>query len=197
MYSRIVCSSSPTVLTQYPMDQKCIPCTRFSPSCRWIRTALLPFKNPITNATLCLGGIDRHMCTWSGITCPSITSAPFCRHNSFRIGPTWFLSLPNNNFFRYFGTITTWYLHSHFTWDWLCHSCIWLSFQPQRAFRKESLFSRADVVHAGTAEPKSVHGQRPWFQPVMTNDRLAPLRHTAPYCHSEVLRGRSRPSREE
>ena len=28
---------------------------------------------------------------------------------------------------------------------------------------------RADVRHAGTAEPKRVHGQRPWFQSVMTN----------------------------
>src|SRR5882762_9751364 len=27
-----------------------------------------------------------------------------------------------------------WYLHSHFTWDWVCHSCIWLSFQPHGAF---------------------------------------------------------------
>src|SRR5438477_13118399 len=27
-----------------------------------------------------------------------------------------------------------WYLHSHFTWDWFCHSCIWLSFQPRGAF---------------------------------------------------------------
>ena len=33
---------------------------------------------------------------------------------------------------------------------------------------KESLISLADVVHAETAEPKRVHGQRPWFQSVMT-----------------------------
>ena len=31
----------------------------------------------------------------------------------------------------------------------------------------ESLFSLADVGHAGTAEPTRVHGQRPWFQSVM------------------------------
>src|SRR6185312_4559955 len=72
-------------------------------------------------------------------------------------------SFPYNNFFRYLGTITTWYLQSHFTWDWLCHSCIWLSFQPQRAFPEGEPISLADVVHAGTAEPRRVHGQRPWF----------------------------------
>ena len=27
-------------------------------------------------------------------------------------------------FSRYLGTITTWYLHSHFTWAWLCQSFI-------------------------------------------------------------------------
>src|SRR6202035_4488613 len=98
------------------------------------RTALLPFEQPITNDAVCFGGIAAHMCTRSGITCPSITSTPFWRHNSFRIGPTWFVRFPYKILLRYFGTITMWYLHSHFTWDWLCHSCIWLSFQPQRAF---------------------------------------------------------------
>ena len=30
--------------------------------------------------------------------------------------------------------------------------------------------SRADVRHAETAEPKRVHGQRPWFQSLMMKD---------------------------
>ena len=29
--------------------------------------ALFPFRNPITDATGCFGGIAMHMCTWSGI----------------------------------------------------------------------------------------------------------------------------------
>src|SRR5687768_12161274 len=70
MYSRIVRSSNPTVLTQYPTARKCVPCRRFSPDWRWVRTALLPFRKPSTTATLYSGGIDRHVRTWSGIVCP-------------------------------------------------------------------------------------------------------------------------------
>jgi hypothetical protein len=33
--------------------------------------ALFPYKNPITEATRCFGGIAMHICTWSGIECPS------------------------------------------------------------------------------------------------------------------------------
>src|SRR4051794_12796914 len=33
--------------------------------------ALFPFRNPITEATGCLGGIAMHIWTWSGIKCPS------------------------------------------------------------------------------------------------------------------------------
>src|SRR5262245_31040759 len=31
--------------------------------------ALFPFRNPITEATGCFGGIVIHMCTWSGMRC--------------------------------------------------------------------------------------------------------------------------------
>ena len=41
-----------------------------SPS-RAIAMALFPLRNPITEATECLGGIAMHMCTWSGMRCPS------------------------------------------------------------------------------------------------------------------------------
>src|SRR2546426_647295 len=34
---------------------------------------------------------------------------------------------------------------------------------------EQSSDSRADVVLAATAEPQRVHGQRPWFQTLMTN----------------------------
>src|SRR5689334_2709195 len=33
-----------------------------------------------------------------------------------------------------------------------------------------ALYSLADVMHAGTAEPRGGHGQRPGFQLVMTKD---------------------------
>ena len=81
MYLRIVSSSNPTVLTQYPLAQKCNPDTRFLPNTvRWINTALLPFKNPITNAILYFGATLKHIWMWSGFKCPSSNSTPHCRH---------------------------------------------------------------------------------------------------------------------
>jgi hypothetical protein len=64
MYFRTDPSSRPTVLTQYPVAQKCIPAIRrsFSNS-RWILTALFPFRNPIVYATLYFGGMLKHRCT--------------------------------------------------------------------------------------------------------------------------------------
>ena len=57
MYLRMVSSSSPTVMTLYPLAQKCRPDTRFLPNTvRWKMTALLPFKKPITKAMLYFGG---------------------------------------------------------------------------------------------------------------------------------------------
>ena len=125
IYLRMVSSSKPTVLTQYPRDQKCLPfvCLLFS-KYRWIRTALLPFKKPITNAMLNFGGTLRHMWMWSALKLPSNNSTPRCRQRSFRISPTWRLNFPYNFLFRYFGIMTTWYLHSQRTCDKLCQSCI-------------------------------------------------------------------------
>ena len=118
-------SSKPTLLTQYPCDQKCSPVTRLFPiRFRWIRTTLFPFKNPITKAMLNLGGTLKHIWIWSGIKWPSINSIPRCRHKSLMISPTRTRNLPNSFFFRYLGTMTTWYLHSHLTCDKLCQSCI-------------------------------------------------------------------------
>jgi hypothetical protein len=121
----MVSSFNPTVLTQYPRLQKYSPVTFLLPIvCRWIRTALLPFMNPIANATLCLGRMRTHMWVWSGIRCPSTSSIPRCRHTSLITYPTCFFSFPYSILFRYFGIMTIWYLHSHRTWDRLCHSCI-------------------------------------------------------------------------
>ena len=125
MYLRMVSSSKPTVLTQYPLAQKCKPDTRFCfNNVRWISTALLPFRKPITKAMLYFGGTLRHMWIWSGIKCPSISSTPRCRHNSRIISPTRLRNFPYSFFWRYLGTNTIWYLQSHLTCDKLDQSCI-------------------------------------------------------------------------
>ena len=48
----------------------------FRNTVRWINTALLPFRNPITKAMLYFGGTLIHMWMWSGIKCPSNNSTP-------------------------------------------------------------------------------------------------------------------------
>ena len=55
-------------------------------------------------------------------------------------------------FRRYFGIITTWYLHSHRTWDRLCHSCIGSSFLPRGAFPEVGAYSFDGGMHAGSLE---------------------------------------------
>ena len=124
IYLRMVSSSSPTVLTQYPRDQKCNPVTRLLPALRWMRTALFPFRKPITNAMLNFGGTRKHIWTWSGLKCPSSSVTPRWRHKSRKISPARRFTSPYNFLFRYFGAITTWYLQSHRTCDKLSHSCI-------------------------------------------------------------------------
>ena len=127
---------------QYPLAEKCKPVTRFSFSTvRWVKTALLPLRNPITKAMLNFIGTLMHICTWSDIKCPSKSSTPRCRHNSFNISPTLFRNFQCNFFFRNFGINTTWYLQSHLTWDKLCQSCIGNSFciGPHRAFPRNYL----------------------------------------------------------
>jgi len=127
----MVPSSNPTVLTQYPLAQKCNPVAFLLPSMkRWILTALFPFKNPIEWATLYFGGIFRHMCTWSGIKCPSNNSILRCRHKSRKMSPTRLRNFPYSFFFRYFGTNTIWYLQFHLTCDKLSQSCIGSSSIP-------------------------------------------------------------------
>src|SRR5947199_10791881 len=53
---------------------------------------------------------------------------------------------------RYFGMITTWYLHSHRTWDRLCHSCIGSSFLPPGAFPEGGAYSFHGGMHAASLE---------------------------------------------
>src|SRR5947209_11872266 len=53
---------------------------------------------------------------------------------------------------RYFGMITTWYLHSHRTWDRLCHSCIGSSFLPPGAFPEGGAYPFHGGMHAASLE---------------------------------------------
>src|SRR3954471_21540669 len=48
--------------------------------------------------------------------------------------------------------ITTWYLHSHRTWDRLCHSCIGSSFLPHGAFPEGGAYAVLRELHAGSLE---------------------------------------------
>ena len=161
MYLRMVSSSKPTVLTQYPLDQKCSPVLLFVLSnFRWIRTALFPFKKPITNAMLNFGGTLKHIWIWSGIKCPSISSTPRCRHKSRMISPIRCRSFPYSLFLRYFGMMTIWYLQSQRTCDKLCQSCIGSSsFPPLWGFPGEEPI----LFLTGSVEPFRVHHWKWWF----------------------------------
>jgi hypothetical protein len=155
MYLRMVSSSKPTVLTQYPRLQKCLRfLCAFLTKYRWILTALLPFRNPITNATLNFGGILKHMWTWSAFKFPSNSSIPRCRQRSFIISPTYRLNLPYRFLFRYLGIMTTWYLQPQRTCDKLYQSCIvFPPLIPFGAFQEE----KPILFLAGTVEPFRVH----------------------------------------
>src|SRR5215831_18578702 len=92
-----------------------------------MRMAAFPFNRPTAFATLYLGGMLRHKCTWSGIACPSTNSIPICSQSSRRILPISLRSVPKIAFCRYFGTMTMWYRQYHRTWLWSCHSRIVVS----------------------------------------------------------------------
>src|SRR4029434_11252685 len=69
MSCRMTASSKPTVLTQYPLAQKCSPVKlRLHPRySRCMRMAAFPFNRPTAFATLYLGGMRRRRCTCSGM----------------------------------------------------------------------------------------------------------------------------------
>src|SRR5215216_2762140 len=92
-----------------------------------MRIAAFPFNRPTAFATLYLGGMLRHKCTWSGIACPSTNSIPICSQSSRRILPMSLRSVPKIAFCRYFGTMMIWYRQYHRTWLWFCHSRIVVS----------------------------------------------------------------------
>ena len=94
-YFLISSSLRPTVLTQYPFAQKCLPQYRFL-SLRCLSNILiahLPFKKPTTSDTANFGGIDSITCMWSSWIFISRISSffHFGRHYVTRLaklGPT-------------------------------------------------------------------------------------------------------------
>src|SRR5260221_9816127 len=99
MYWRTCSSSNPTGETAYPRAQKCSPEKfRSLPHSRAMAIALFPFRNPITEDTGCLGGIAIHMCTWSGIRCPSRIWHSFCLGQRMENLPQMTACLPEYHF---------------------------------------------------------------------------------------------------
>jgi hypothetical protein len=162
MYARIVSSSRPTVLTQYPVAQKLKPVIRLTPSSSlWIRIALFPLIYPTVFETLYFGGILKHKWIWSGIACPSSNSIPFWRHRSRMIGPIFFLNCPYIVSCRYFDTNTMWYLQSHLTCDSDFHSLIGSSSYSLRGFPWGRTYyhilvspDRSEPLRVARAEPE-------------------------------------------
>ena len=112
-YFRIFASSRPTVLTQYPLAQKCLPQYRFlSSRClSKILIAHLPFKKPTISDSANFGGIDMTKCTWSSRTFISRISSFFHSHNWLMISLTDFCTAPFRILNRYLGHHTIWNLH--------------------------------------------------------------------------------------
>src|ERR1700680_664078 len=65
--------------------------------------ALFPFRNPITDATGCFGGMAMHICTGSGIRCPSTIWHSFCFAKAWKIAPHCWRMFPKISFRRPFG----------------------------------------------------------------------------------------------
>jgi len=110
----LICSSSkPTVLTQYPFAQKCLPqYLFFSSAClSKIFIALFPFKKPTTSETEYFGGNDSTKWIWSSCTFPSNISTFFHSQSCLRMSRIDFPTSPCNILNRYFGHQTIWYLH--------------------------------------------------------------------------------------
>ena len=125
-------------------DQKCSPFTlfAFSTSDGFVPHFSLS-KNLFADATLYFGGYSSTCGCGLGIRCPStIFKLPFAAQFLQYLPNFSLRNLPYSFFFRYLGTITTWYLQSHLTCDRLCQSCIGSSSAtaPLRAFPDERTY---------------------------------------------------------
>ena len=112
-YFLISSSLRPTVLTQYPFAQKCLPQYRFL-SLRCLSNILiahLPFKKPTTSDTANFGGIDSITCMWSSWIFISRISSLFHSQSCCMISLTDFSTAPLRILNRYLGHHTIWYLH--------------------------------------------------------------------------------------
>jgi len=114
---------------------------------------------PIVVATLYFGGMLNKRWIWSGIACPSCISISFWRHKSLIIPPTFFLSSPYIVRFRYFETMSIWYLQSHFTCDKLWQYSNGSSFFTpiaSGAFLEGEPIITFQLLHTGPVEPLRV-----------------------------------------
>ena len=112
-YFLISSSLRPTVLTQYPFAQKCLPQYRFL-SLRCLSNILiahLPFKKPTISDTANFGGIDNIKCMWSSWIFISRISSFFHSQSCCMISLTDFSTAPLRILNRYVGHHTIWYLH--------------------------------------------------------------------------------------
>lgn len=109
---RIFSSSRPTVLTQYPFPQKCLPQYRFlSFKClSKIFLAHLPFKKQLHRILNILTDYTTK-CTWSSTTFMARISSFFHSHGWIRFSLTDFRYSSFKILYRYFGRHTIWYLH--------------------------------------------------------------------------------------
>ena len=112
-YLLISSSLRPTVLTQYPFAQTCLPQYRFL-SVRYLSNILiahLPFKKPTTSDTANFGGIDSITCMWSSWIFISRISSLFHSQSCCIISLTDFFTALLRILNRYLGHHTIWYLH--------------------------------------------------------------------------------------
>ena len=166
-YFLILSSSRPTVLTQYPLDQKCRPqYLLFSSWCiSKILIALLPFKKPMVSDTEYFGGIESTKCIWSSCTLPSKISIFFHSHSCLIIVHNDLLMSPLNILNLYLGHQTIWYLHCHTACANLLKSDTNTSFlllgsPPRRFTRRYSFFTNLHAQHSLD------HLQSRWFKPI-------------------------------
>ena len=114
IYLRMVSSSKPTVLTQYPLTRNAYPSFVYSLANTGGSHCTLAFQKTYYNAILNFGGTLRHMWIWSALKLPSNNSTPRCRQRSF-IYRHMALKFPVQFPFPVLWIMTTWYLHSQRT----------------------------------------------------------------------------------
>ena len=91
---------------------------------------LFPFKYPIKDDTLILGGIFNNIWIWSDMACASIISTPLYSHSLLRYLPMSVLNLAYIALRRYLGVNTIWYWQFHLVCDKLLVSSFLRGIKP-------------------------------------------------------------------